>query len=607
MPLTAVEPSPLATLARMWAIQGSYRDVEGKLRRGSRRAVLAILSALGAPVGAEGATGDDIAGAIVARQRQLWERPVEPVIVAWDGRLHALSVRLPEASASGPFQLRLETEDGEVETLRPEGSATWGSPGEVDGQRFVELRLQLERAVPLGYHRLVVEPAGNGTPAVAMVIAAPRRAVAASHRLWGVFSPLYALRADRASALGIGDVADLQALLEWTESLGGSLVATLPLLPTFLDEVFEPSPYSPVSRQFWNEIYVDLGAVPEVAESPAARQALAEARRDLEEAGVLSGRLCDYRRVAKAKRRVLAAAADQLLEGGSERQEALRRFAENNPDLEPYAAFRAAGEHYGCPWPQWPEPARDGKLTFDDAPETARCYHRYVQFLASSQIGAVAGGSEAALLFDLPLGGHPAGFDVWYHRDQFLTELCTGAPPDPMNLHGQNWGNPPANPDRIREGGYGYFLACLRHLLAHSGVLRIDHVPGLHRMFVLPRSGTEPGDGAYLRSRPEELYALLCLESHRARGGRGAVIVGEDLGTVPGYVRTEMARHGVYRSYVAQFGIDTGSGRTPDAHLMAGSVAGGASLQRPPANSFASLNTHDVAPFAAFWQGTDIA
>ncbi|HLI57742.1 MAG TPA: 4-alpha-glucanotransferase, partial [Actinomycetota bacterium] len=232
--------------------------------------------------------------------------------------------------------------------------------------------------------------------------------------------------------------------------------------------------------------------------------------------------------------------------------------------------------------------------------------HRYVQFLADGQIGGVAAEAQAALLFDLPLGGHPAGFDVWHYRGLFLTDLCTGAPPDPMNLTGQNWGNPPVHPDRARESGYAYFLACIRHLLAHGGVLRIDHVPGLHRMYVLPRSGTSPGDGAYLRSHADELYALLCLESHRARGGRGAVIVGEDLGTVPAYIRAEMGRHGVYRCYVAEFGIDTGTGKTPDGQRMPGSQAGGARLEPPPANSFASLNTHDVAPFAAFWRGTDI-
>ncbi|HWD09776.1 MAG TPA: 4-alpha-glucanotransferase, partial [Actinomycetota bacterium] len=335
----------LATLAELWGVQASYRDVEGNLQRGSRDAVLAVLAALGAPVPASGAGPGEIADAIAARRRQLWERPVEPVIVAWDGYLHSLAVRLPEGSApaAGELRLRLEREDGSAESWTPQAAPLMDAQVDLDGRRFVQLRLLLGRTVPIGYHRLVLEEANAG----ALVIAAPRRAVAAPHALWGVFCPLYSLHADRETALGIGDVADLKSVLSWVEGLGGALVATLPLLPTFLDgSLFQPSPYSPVSRMFWNEIYIDLGAVPEVAESPAARQALTEARQQLASSGALSGRLVDYRQVEAAKRRVLAAAAARLLEGGSERQEALRAFAAGHPDLEAYAAFRAACEHY---------------------------------------------------------------------------------------------------------------------------------------------------------------------------------------------------------------------------------------------------------------------
>jgi 4-alpha-glucanotransferase len=583
-------PPTLATLARLWDLQTSYRDAEGRLRHASREAVLALLAALGAPLDPARADRSAIAGAVAERERALWGEPLEPVLLAWDGQLRTVRLRQP-AGHSGRVSFTLEHEDGETERLRPAAEREWVAGLDVGGQPFVELAVALERRLPLGYHRLRME--SGKARAEALVIAAPRRAYAGPERMWGVFSPAYALHSDTdGSGLGFGDVGDLRTLLRWVESLGGSLVATLPLLPTFLDAaLFEPSPYSPVSRRFWNEIYIDLAAVPEVTESPAARQALAEAEQALARAGALTSPLVDYRRVAAAKRRVLEAAAARLLEAGSDRQGALAAFAAAHPDLDRYAAFRAACERFGGPWQSWPGAARGGQLTEAEAPPAARHYHRYVQFVADAQIAGASESAGAALLFDLPLGGHPAGFDVWADQGLFLDGVTTGAPPDPLNANGQDWGNPPVHAERARATGYAYPLACIRHLLAYSGVLRIDHVMGLHRIFCLPQGFT--GDGAYLRSHAEEFYALFCLESHRARGGRGAMIVGEDLGTVPSYIRSAMRAHGIYRSYVGEFAIRPGA-------------AGSGALETPPAASFASLDTHDLPPFAAFWRGTDI-
>jgi 4-alpha-glucanotransferase len=178
---------------------------------------------------------------------------------------------------------------------------------------------------------------------------------------------------------------------------------------------------------------------------------------------------------------------------------------------------------------------------------------------------------------------HPAGYDVWRDREAFLARARTGAPPDLFNPRGQDWGTPPLHPEGIRTGGYAYQIACIRHLMAHSGVLRIDHIMGLHRIWVLP-PGHDARDGVYVRYRGEENYAILCLESLRAR----AMVLGEDLGTVPGYVRAAMGAHRVHRSYVAMFEV------TPDG------------LAPPPPDAFASVNTHDMAPFASFWSDRDI-
>src|SRR5206468_3829034 len=92
-----------------------------------------------------------------------------------------------------------------------------------------------------------------------------------SSRLWGLFVPIYALHSKRNP--NAGDLTDFENFMDWMYSLGGSVAATLPLLGAFLDEPFEPSPYSPATRLFWNEFYVDLERVPELAGHAPVRPA----------------------------------------------------------------------------------------------------------------------------------------------------------------------------------------------------------------------------------------------------------------------------------------------------------------------------------------------
>jgi 4-alpha-glucanotransferase len=190
------------------------------------------------------------------------------------------------------------------------------------------------------------------------------------------------------------------------------------------------------------------------------------------------------------------------------------------------------------------------------------------------------------LYLDFPLGVHPDGYDVWRHRDAFALEVSGGAPPDTFFTRGQDWGFPPLHPEGLRATEYRYYIDALRHHLKHAAFLRIDHVMGLHRMFWVPR-GLGPAEGTYVHSHPEELYAILSLESERYR----TRVIGENLGTVPPYVNTAMERHGVRGMYVGQFVVN------PDPERA---------LEDPAPGVVASLNTHDTPTFAAFWKGLDI-
>ncbi len=390
--------------------------------------------------------------------------------------------------------------------------------------------------------------------------------------------------------MGVGDLTDLQTLLTDVAGLGGTAVATLPLLATFTGagEPFEPSPYAPASRLFWNELYLDVTKAPELVRSSRARRLLDSTAVRAEVAALESSGLVDYRRAVALKRRILEALAETFFAEPSARRNDFERFERETPAVIDYARFRAATERHGAPWTEWPKAERDGRLPRRPG-DGAERYHRYVQWLAAEQLETVAAAARSAgagLYFDLPLGAHPAGYDVWRERRSFVVGATAGAPPDSFFTAGQDWGFPPLHPERIREDGYRYSIACIRHLLRHATLLRIDHVMGLHRVYFVPR-GSSPEQGVYVGYRPEELSAILSLEASRA----GAMVVGEDLGTVPRQVRASMRRHGFSRSFVVQEEVRSDP-RAP--------------LPRPPRDAIASLNTHDMPTFASFWRGKDI-
>ena len=363
----------------------------------------------------------------------------------------------------------------------------------------------------------------------------------------GVFLPLYALHSQRS--WGSGDFTDLARLAEWTAAMGGTTVSTLPLFAAFLDGPFEPSPYAPASRLFWNEFFLDVTAAPELASCEPARKIIASAEFASEIDKLQREATVDYKRGMALKRRVLAELTRSCFDGAPERQRALREFVRERPAVEDYARFRAVAERRGESWPNWPEPLRGGRIDECDYDEEVRRYHLYVQLLAHEQLTALRqAAANVRLYFDLPVGSSGNSYDVWRERDVFATQLSVGAPPDALFSLGQDWGFPPMHPDKLRQQGYRYYRAIIGNLLRYGRVLRMDHVMGLHHMYCVPR-GMDARHGVYVRFPAEEMYAILSLESHRHR----ALIVGEDLGTVPGYVHTAMSRHAIHRTYVVQY------------------------------------------------------
>jgi 4-alpha-glucanotransferase len=468
--------SALRERARQYSIETSYIDAAGKRVQASKNA---------------------LAAAIAIRERYS-PGTDEPVRVAWRGKL--------DVPLDDHADWDVALEDGSWRSGR--------GPATLD--------------LPSGYHMLYRGPVQT------LIVAAPMKAYAPRRKQWGVFIPLYAAHSRRS--WGAGDLGDLLEYASWIDHSAGSVVATLPMLA--LSES-DPSPYSPVSRLFWNEMYLDVTRLPEYHSDDANLGTIAHLQQTPH---------VDYEGVRREKRRVLERCAERFM-----------------PDVE----FERFADGEAGAYARWRGDER---------------YHLYVQYRMARQMREVANAARrlggSGLYLDFPLGVSPAGYDAHRYAHVFAQGVSAGAPPDLFFTKGQNWGFRPFDPDALRADRYEYFRKAIRHHVAHAGILRIDHVMGLHRLYWIPE-GMDAKDGVYVRYRADELYAILTLESHR----HGCVIVGEDLGTVPPEVPKMMERHGVRRMFVVQY-----EGKLSD----------------PPPASVASVNTHDMPTFAGWSRGKDI-
>ncbi|HMK63116.1 MAG TPA: 4-alpha-glucanotransferase [Acidimicrobiales bacterium] len=563
----------LDELARRHGVQVAYADYRGRHRRASVDTVIAVLRALGVAL-----AGPDEAPALL-RAHDAEAGPVlEPVLVR-RGTISTHAIVLPAALDPAEVDISVRHEDGttvsrplstllvERELARPTSAG-----------RGARLRRRFRLPpVPDGYHRLTAE--GRGIEAEALVVASPARCPQPP-RGWGVLAPLHALRT--ATDWGVGSYRDLGEVGGWVSELGGLFVGTLPVFAALLEgPSADPSPYRPASRLAWNELYLDVESLPELETCAEARRLLGSAGFERDRERLCVAPLADPAATMAAKRRVLELLASALFSGSSRWLRKLQEFVASRPELLAYARFRASmedGSRASGPW----RGAGDRRRGLPPSDDPDVRYHLYVQWATDRQLAEAA--TRAGLYMDLPVGVHPSGFDPWWKPQAFVTGTSAGAPPDQFFASGQSWGFSPLHPAGLREEGYAYLIAALRHAMRHAAVVRIDHVMGLHRLWFVPDS-MAPREGVYVRYRAEELRAVVVLEAARA----AVAVVGEDLGTVPAGVRRDMRSDGMLRSHVYQFA---------------------ASAQDPfpvaPSDALASLGTHDLPPFAAWWKGTDI-
>ncbi len=556
----------LRELAEECGVTTSHVDGLGRAVEPSEAAILTVLRALGIAI-------EDAAEADGIREMRSLASPalVPPCHATRAGEPCLLPLY---CQAGQSYELTLSLESGETSNLL-------GSVPAHSGESPASIELG---TLPVGYHEVLVRVGERECRS--RILAAPARAHGApgDTKSWGLFAPLYALRGPHDD--GVGDLGCLGQLMDWASSLGASFVGTLPLLAANYQEDFQTSPYSPVSRLFWNELYLNLEELAERYPSPeltALRrdQATTTRSRELRELA-----LVDYKGCSAHRRKQLSCIARTAWVQDAT---ALGKVAKEEAELHQYASFRAASEKHGKTWPQWPEASGRGDLKPADYEQESYQFHLFVQWAINQQLAALAE-KDCDLYLDLSVGVTGSSFDVWRYQNSFVKGIDVGAPPDGLFEGGQNWALPPLHPERSREEGHEYFARCVRAHMRHAGMLRIDHVMGLHRLYWVP-SELGASEGLYVRYPADELYAILLIESERNQ----CVLVGEDLGTVPETVRPAMEEAGMHRLFVGQFSTEW---REEQQAL---------GLQSPPASAVASLDTHDTATFAGWFATTDLA
>lgn len=426
-------------------------------------------------------------------------------------------------------------------------------------------RSRLPADAPIGYHRL-----HRDDGAVRLLIAGPGRCVLPDGlRDWGWAVQLAGLRSRRS--WGIGELADLRDLASWSAGRGAGFVAVSPLGAPNPGPDPEASPYYPSTRRFLSPLHLCIDEVPGADLVPD----LGEAARSLN-----ADRRIDRARVLAEKR----AALERIWAAGPPGREAMESWRrERGESVDHWATFCVLSERYGPGWQRWPEPYRDPRSAAVSAvareAADAVAFHAWIQWSLDRQLEEAS--SPLRRIADMPVGVDPGGFDAWEWQAQLALGASIGAPPDRFNLAGQDWGLPPFIPHRLREAHYFPFIDTVRAQLRHAGGLRIDHVLGLFRMWWVPLGGG-PASGAYVRYPTDELLEIVAIESHRA----GAIIIGEDLGTVPAGVRRELRRRRVLSTRLAYFE------RTPP--------------ERWPRNAFAAVTTHDLPTLAGLLGGSDV-
>jgi 4-alpha-glucanotransferase len=568
-----MDDAAVRALARRAGIVVQWTDYTGVQRRVSLDTIRRVLATLGLPCG----NADDLSHS----RHLLGKTQTPPLVTATSGEpmmLHAKPTHDRQRA-------RITLEDGSVRdvTLRATASG-----------------LTLPAIEATGYHSLEFGPT-RLTLAVAPPRCAMLQDISPCDRIAGLAVQTYSLR--EPGDCGIGDMAGVTALADAAGALGVDALGLSPAHAPFTAPDGHYSPYSPSSRLFYDPMLANVSSIFGSARVARAAALGTSTTRDLE-----ASSLIDWRRSTAAKMAVLRSLFDDLaatdLAPGATTALA-SDFAgfrsKCGVALERHAVFEALlraqlqADPRAWNWRDWPSRWRDPDTpavkSFAEDNRREVLFHAFLQWVADNSFAktqqhAKYVGMRIGLIADLAVGTNPSGSDAWASARDLLSDLQVGAPADLFNPNGQNWGLTTFSPRALRDGGFAPFIAMLNSCMRHAGGARIDHAMGLLRLWVIP-TGAEPSDGAYLAYPVNDLFRLIALESRR----HGAIVIGEDLGTVPPGFRERLVRAGIYGTRVLWFERDEEGFAAPVAW---------------PATAVAMTSTHDLPTVTGWWSGHDL-
>ncbi len=501
--------------------------------------------------------------------------------------IDALPVRVPYRFLGGAVVIRsgrpARTELSEAATFPLRWKIVAGLEVIAQGETYGPV-IAWPLDLPEGSYRLHLTDASSLSEEAPLIVVPPRAFGGDFDRCWLLAVQLYGVRSARN--WGIGDFTDLEGLIELAHHLGADGIGLNPLHALFDDRPADCSPYSPNSRLFLNALYIDVGKLPEF--QPGDLSGSGDAL-----AGLRQSVIVDYAGVAELKWRALRSAFDVFRANpDSERQQDFERFrSQRAPLLSRFACFETLRHKFNRPWWEWPEEWRQ--------PDQAQCarlregsdrveieFVEFVQWNADRQLGACQAlaktlGMKVGLYLDVAVGVQCDGFDAWNEQSAISRHLGVGAPPDPLNTAGQNWGLAGFNAVGLEIQSFEPYREMLRASMRYAGAIRLDHVLGLKRLYLVPH-GFSARNGVYVQMPFEALLAATAQESVAHR----CVVIGEDLGTVPEGFREQMADWGIWSYQVMMFERDD-LGRFCD-------------VDHYTPNALVTFNTHDLSTYAGW-------
>ena len=594
----ALSDPALGELADRFGISTQFYDWKGRHTQVGEQTVIAIL----AEFGVDASTPERARAAAQRVRDDHWRRIVQPCVVLRAGQEGRVDVHVP---AGAPVSLRIVGEDGNDHL--PWQVDNWNPDRPIDGRMIGEATFGIPENLPLGYHELIVTigshdadgsaaDGGIHTTATSTIIVTPNRVglprrMGAS-RVWGYAAQLYSVRSHHS--WGLGDLTDLADLCTWSASQGAGYLLTNPLHAAEVTGRMEPSPYLPSSRLFVNPIYIRPELIAEYHDLDQYDASLIESLRtttldDDPQA------LLDRDRTWQAKSQALELI--HRVDMSASRRMAFTAFrVARGRRLEDFATWCLLSELHGSDWHDWPAELHDphgvavARVRREHADRID--FHMWLQWIADQQLStAQSSGTDAGmpvgLICDLAVGVNGSGADAWMLNGLFAREMNVGAPPDPFNQAGQDWGQPPMRPDVLEQMAYAPLREMVSSALRHAGGVRIDHIMGLFRLWWVPK-GLGPRHGAYVRYNHEAMVGVVALEAYRA----GALVIGEDLGTVEPWVRDHLAARGILGTSIMWF--ETGPDGWPRQP------------QQWREHAMSSVTSHDLPPTSSYLRGDHV-